>query len=126
MIGFHPEAEKTLTRIESQIIDGKFLMPTSKLEANKLDTASPFYQDPDPMNYPEFDGEVIVGKDLAKDLDLSIGSKLILFGMNAEGETAEGIFKIAGIYKSGLSKRPGSHDPSWIATNPHGSRRSSP
>jgi ABC-type lipoprotein release transport system permease subunit len=46
-----------------------------------------------------------VGIDLAENLDLSIGESLLLFGMNADGGQAEGIFQITGFYRTGSVRK---------------------
>ncbi len=105
IVGFDPEVEKTLGRIATQVKEGDYLSSAQELEAMRKDQSSDFYVDPDPMNYPKFDGQIIVGTELAKSLDSKIGDTLLLLGMNSDGGQAEGLFKITGIYKTGSVRK---------------------
>jgi putative ABC transport system permease protein len=105
VIAVVPEVEQRMGNIDTQVIEGTYLSSSTEMAALRTKEGSPFFLDDDPMNYPEFDGEILVGIDLAENLDLSIGESLLLFGMNADGGQAEGIFQITGFYRTGSVRK---------------------
>lgn len=51
---------------------------------------------------PDRPGELVVGETLAKELQVSVGKKVVWMAQDADGEVASKLFKISGILKTGV------------------------
>lgn len=77
MVGIHPQKEAKVTILERSLIKGRYL------DAN--DTNS-----------------IYMGKELAQRLKLEIGQDVAFIGSDVEGGFASDIFKVVGLFKTGL------------------------
>jgi putative ABC transport system permease protein len=73
VIGTEPGLENQLTRIESRLVEGEFLLPTGN--------------------------HVVVGQGLARYFGLSIGDSLVLISRGLHGANAAGIYSVKGIVR---------------------------
>ncbi len=75
VVGVDPATEKSLTIIDSYLIEGKY-----------LSTAD--------------DRQVMMGVKLAKELDLRLGEKLVIMVQGSDGSLSAEAFRLCGIYKT--------------------------
>lgn len=71
VIGIAPELEDSYAKLSEKVIQGHYLNPE--------------------------DQEVLVGESLARHMNLSVGDELVLYGQGYRGQTAAGLFKVAGL-----------------------------
>ncbi len=72
LFGIDPEEERTVTRLESHVLEGSFISGS--------DTK-----------------EILLGRGLAKRLDAVVGGEIVAMGQGADGSIAAEIFHVAGI-----------------------------
>ncbi len=78
--GLAPELEKDVTRIHEHVATGTWFIET-RASDKKLEAA------------------VVVGHDLARTLQLNVGSELVLVGQAADGSLANDLFRVVGILR---------------------------
>ncbi|MDP2571569.1 ABC transporter permease [Vibrio penaeicida] len=71
VIGISPDLEDRYANLSEKVIQGHYLNPE--------------------------DQEVLVGESLARHMNLSVGDELVLYGQGYRGQTAAGLFKVAGL-----------------------------
>ncbi|GLQ72637.1 ABC transporter permease [Vibrio penaeicida] len=71
VIGIAPDLEDSYAKLSEKVIQGHYLNPE--------------------------DQEVLVGESLARHMNLSVGDELVLYGQGYRGQTAAGLFKVAGL-----------------------------
>ena len=77
LIGVDPKKEAILSEIDREVIEGRWLKPQAQ-------------------------EEITLGKELAKELDVSIDSQVALVGQDSFGGVAQGLFTVVGLVESGL------------------------
>lgn len=75
IVGIEPSREPHITYIKDSIVDGSYL--------RKRDS-----------------GKIIVGKKLADEFELELGSKVVLMAQDLEKDIASGAYRVAGIYRT--------------------------
>ncbi|MFC1692607.1 ABC transporter permease [Candidatus Latescibacterota bacterium] len=75
LFGIDPEEERTVTHLESHVLEGRFLSGTDSKD-------------------------ILLGKGLAKRLEAEIGGEIVAMGQGADGSIAADIFYVAGIIET--------------------------
>jgi ABC-type lipoprotein release transport system permease subunit len=77
MVGVQPDKEKKITDINTMVVEGEYLSGKAR--------------------------EIVLGKKLAEKLEVGLGDKLVGVAADLDGNVANELFRVVGIYKSGNS-----------------------
>ena len=81
VIGVDPENEARVSTLESLVREGRFLTRAADME-----------------------NPALIGRLMAKNLRTGVGDELVLLGQGRDGSVAAAIFKVCGIYESGMDE----------------------
>jgi len=82
LIGVEPSVEIRTSPLPEKIVEGRYLEDTDK-------------------------GQAVIGADMARRLDLDIGKRLVITSNDSEGNLVNGLFRVVGIFKTGLMEANG-------------------
>ena len=82
VVGVEPEVERLTSPVPSKVVEGNYLTGTGKQE-------------------------VLIGVDLAKQLKLELGKKLVITTNDAQGNVVEELFRVSGIFRLGTEEVDG-------------------